>query len=233
MSAQGSVGFRWGTITGPYHANFSQVKTQKFDPHLFYCLQWECNNLFCQECINTSLASIMDFLGNTDDKDLLLIMRFLIPIKWCYRLISHKWRLLPQTCWHFKFNLCKQCFFICVFVCAGLSLALYIYPSIYPFAPSIYLILMHRTCTTICFVLCYLYTYTINVHNIDMATNYVLCYRLDKTHVWTIVLLQLTLISGWMNNHMLSYMWDVINNHTRSFEKVGRNLIWKYVINRI
>ena len=50
MSAQGSVGFRWGTITGPYHANFSQVETQKFDPHWFYCLQWGCNNLFCQEC---------------------------------------------------------------------------------------------------------------------------------------------------------------------------------------
>ena len=46
MSAQGSVGFRWGTITGPYHANFSQVETQKFDPHWFYCLQWGCNNLF-------------------------------------------------------------------------------------------------------------------------------------------------------------------------------------------
>ena len=51
MSAQGSVGFRWGTITGPYHANFSQVETQKFDPHWFYCLQWGCNNPFCQECI--------------------------------------------------------------------------------------------------------------------------------------------------------------------------------------
>ena len=51
MSAQGSVGFRWGTITGPYHANFSQVETQKFDPHWFYCLQWGCNNLLCQECI--------------------------------------------------------------------------------------------------------------------------------------------------------------------------------------
>ena len=50
MSAQGCVGFRWGTITGPYHANFSQVETQKFDPHWFYCLQWGCNNLFCQEC---------------------------------------------------------------------------------------------------------------------------------------------------------------------------------------
>ena len=50
MSAQGSVGFRWGTTTGPYHANFSQVETQKFDPHWFYCLQWGCNNLFCQEC---------------------------------------------------------------------------------------------------------------------------------------------------------------------------------------
>ena len=49
---QGDVGFRWGTITGPYHANFSQVETQKFDPHWFYCLQWGCNNLFCQECIN-------------------------------------------------------------------------------------------------------------------------------------------------------------------------------------
>ena len=46
MSAQGSVGFRWGTITGPYHANFSQVETQKCDPHWFYCLQWGCNNLF-------------------------------------------------------------------------------------------------------------------------------------------------------------------------------------------
>ena len=52
MSAQSSVGFRWGTITGPYHANFSQVETQKFDPHWFYCLQWVCNNLFCQECIS-------------------------------------------------------------------------------------------------------------------------------------------------------------------------------------
>ena len=51
MSAQVSVGFRWGTITGPYHANFSQVETQKFDPHWFYCLQWGCNNLFCQEYI--------------------------------------------------------------------------------------------------------------------------------------------------------------------------------------
>ena len=40
MSAQGSVGFRWGIITGPYHANFSQVETQKFDPHWFYFLQW-------------------------------------------------------------------------------------------------------------------------------------------------------------------------------------------------
>ena len=51
MSAQGSVEFRCGTITGPYHANFSQVETQKFDQHWFYCLQWGCNNLFCQECI--------------------------------------------------------------------------------------------------------------------------------------------------------------------------------------
>ena len=50
MSAHGSVGFRWGTITGPHHANFSQVETQKFHPHWFYCLQWGCNNLFCQEC---------------------------------------------------------------------------------------------------------------------------------------------------------------------------------------
>ena len=48
MSAQGSVRFRWGTITGPYHANFSQVETQKFDPHWFYCLQWGCNNLFAK-----------------------------------------------------------------------------------------------------------------------------------------------------------------------------------------
>ena len=53
MSAQGSVGFRWGTITGPYYANFSQVETQKFDPHWFYCRQWGCNNLFCQECISS------------------------------------------------------------------------------------------------------------------------------------------------------------------------------------
>ena len=50
MSAQGSIGFRWGTNAGPYHANFSQVETQKFDPHWFYCLQWGCNNLFCQDC---------------------------------------------------------------------------------------------------------------------------------------------------------------------------------------
>ena len=50
MSAQGSVGFRWRTITGPYHANFIQVETQKCDPHWFYCLQWGCNNLFWQGC---------------------------------------------------------------------------------------------------------------------------------------------------------------------------------------
>ena len=62
MSAQSSVVFRWGTITGPYHANFSQVKTQKFDPHWFYCLQWGCNNLFCQECI---LCSNGDFAWPT------------------------------------------------------------------------------------------------------------------------------------------------------------------------
>ena len=59
MSAQGSVGFHWGTITGPYHANFSQVETQKFDPHWFYCLQWGCNNLFCQECNNSRPPVIM------------------------------------------------------------------------------------------------------------------------------------------------------------------------------
>ena len=41
MSAQGSVGFRWGTITGSYHANCTKVWST-----LFYC-----NNLFCQECI--------------------------------------------------------------------------------------------------------------------------------------------------------------------------------------
>ena len=58
MSAQGSVGFRWGTITGPYHVNFSQVETQKFDPHWFYCLQLGCNNLFCQECIMEYCVSI-------------------------------------------------------------------------------------------------------------------------------------------------------------------------------
>ena len=58
MSAQGSVGFRWGTITGPYHANFSQVETQKFHPHWFYCLQWGCNNLFCQECITPVLKDL-------------------------------------------------------------------------------------------------------------------------------------------------------------------------------
>ena len=58
MSAQGSVGFRWGTITGPYHANFSQVETQKFDPHWFYCLQWGCNNLFCQECMNIVMGDM-------------------------------------------------------------------------------------------------------------------------------------------------------------------------------
>ena len=62
MSAQGSVRFRWGTITGPYHANFSQVETQNFDPHWFYCLQWGCNNLFCQACnlITISLLTGLD-----------------------------------------------------------------------------------------------------------------------------------------------------------------------------
>ena len=48
MSAQGSVGFRWGTITGPYHANFIQVETQKFDPHWFYCLQWGVTTFFAK-----------------------------------------------------------------------------------------------------------------------------------------------------------------------------------------
>ena len=62
MSAQGSVGFRWGTITGPYHANFSQVETQKFDPHWFYCLQWGCNNLFCQECIINMPMLLLSFV---------------------------------------------------------------------------------------------------------------------------------------------------------------------------
>ena len=45
---QGSVGFRWGTITGPYHANFSQVETQKCDPHWFYCLQWGVTTFFAK-----------------------------------------------------------------------------------------------------------------------------------------------------------------------------------------
>ena len=27
------------------------METQKFHPHWFYCLQWGCNNLFCQECM--------------------------------------------------------------------------------------------------------------------------------------------------------------------------------------
>ena len=70
MSARGSVGFRWGTITGPYHANFSQVETQKFDPHWFYCLQWGCNNLFCQECtcFGPNGASSVDYLLTTLEK---------------------------------------------------------------------------------------------------------------------------------------------------------------------
>ena len=55
MSAQGSVGFRWWTITGPYHANFSQVETQKFDPRWFYCLK---KKLFCQECSRWSTVAI-------------------------------------------------------------------------------------------------------------------------------------------------------------------------------
>ena len=55
MSAQGSVGFRCGTITGPYLANFSQVETQKFNPLWFYYLQWGCNNRFCQECISCDI----------------------------------------------------------------------------------------------------------------------------------------------------------------------------------
>ena len=62
MSAQGSVGFRWGTITGPYHANFSQVETQKFDPHRFYWLQWGCNNFFCQECTSVSNRVVVNLL---------------------------------------------------------------------------------------------------------------------------------------------------------------------------
>ena len=64
MSAQGSVGFHWGTITGPYHANFSQVETQKFDPHWFYCLQWGCNNLFCQECYSIDDSLYTHFTVN-------------------------------------------------------------------------------------------------------------------------------------------------------------------------
>ena len=67
MSAQGSVWFRWGTITGPYHANFSQVETQKFDPHWFYCLQWGCNNLFCQECTNSILVKWQKFFWRATD----------------------------------------------------------------------------------------------------------------------------------------------------------------------
>ena len=66
MSAQGSVGFCWGTITGPYHANFSQVETPKFDPHWFYCLQWGCNNLFCQECIIIALSYLSFVSCNLD-----------------------------------------------------------------------------------------------------------------------------------------------------------------------
>ena len=58
MSAQGSVRFRWGIIKGPYHANFTQVETQKFDPHWFYCLQCGCNNLFCQECILSATETV-------------------------------------------------------------------------------------------------------------------------------------------------------------------------------
>ena len=59
MSAQGSVGYSWGTITGPYHANFSQVETQNFDPNWFYCLQWGCSNLFCQECISNNTHPVI------------------------------------------------------------------------------------------------------------------------------------------------------------------------------
>ena len=58
MSAQGRVGFRWGTINGPYHANFSQVETQKFDPHWYYCLQWGCNNLFAKSVLWSSFNKI-------------------------------------------------------------------------------------------------------------------------------------------------------------------------------
>ena len=86
MSAKGSVGFRWGTITGPYHANFSQVETQKFDPHWFYCLQWGCNNLFLPRvylfmlglklvCVNKNMY-LIDKLTIHDNK--------VLPISWCF-----------------------------------------------------------------------------------------------------------------------------------------------------
>ena len=64
MSAQGSVGFRWGTITGPYHANFSQVETQKFDPHWFYCLQRAVTTFFCQECMFDLIRDIAILIEN-------------------------------------------------------------------------------------------------------------------------------------------------------------------------
>ena len=69
MSAEGSVGFRWGTITDPYHANFSQVETQTFDPHWFYCLQLGCNNNFCQECktVYHSKTCVRNSIGLTQE----------------------------------------------------------------------------------------------------------------------------------------------------------------------
>ena len=71
MYAQVSVGFRWGTITGPYHANFSQVETQKFDPHWLYCLQWGCNNLFLPRAIKPPKVLAIPFVDDSQSKETL------------------------------------------------------------------------------------------------------------------------------------------------------------------
>ena len=90
MSAQGSVGFRWGTITGPYHANFSQVETQKFDPHWFYCLQWGCNNLFLPRVY-------ISCLSDSDDKN--QISGLLLKLHWCWIMWLMKMQCISGVQW--------------------------------------------------------------------------------------------------------------------------------------
>ena len=64
-SGQDEVGFLSRAVTGAFHVNFSQLEGQQFHPYQFYCVKWEFDNIFLQECITVRYTSQQKVVDHT------------------------------------------------------------------------------------------------------------------------------------------------------------------------